>query len=97
MLLEKITLVKLVEELEYFRCTVADALHRLYTVEMPISILKAIPTGFRRGTDHDHLGIIAAGTVLLATDSEERFHKVDNSIVDRAYRAVTRAQVLGRL
>lgn len=89
--------MKLVEGLEHFRCTVADALHRSYTVEMPVSILKALPTGFKRGTDRDHLGIIAAGTVLLATDTEERFHKVDNSIVDRAYKAVTKAQVLGRL
>jgi hypothetical protein len=92
----KITLVKLLEGLEFFRCTVADTLHRVYTIEMPKTILNALPDNFRKGTDREHIGIIAAGTILLSTDPEERFYKVDSSFVNRTYQAASKAQILGQ-
>lgn len=91
-----VTLVKWVEGLDFFRCTVADMVSRIHTIEMPRSILAVIPNEFKRGSDAEHVGIIAAGTVLLSNDVDERFHKVDSSIVSRAYAAASKVQILGR-
>jgi hypothetical protein len=94
--LVQVTLVKWQQFVDMFRCTVTDAFHRVHTIEVPKTILGIEPTQFRRGSDTEHVGIIAAGTVLLSLDTEERFHKIDSSIVDRAYVAASKAQILGK-
>lgn len=92
-----ITLVKMDELVDLFRCTVADMYHKRHTVEMKKSVLDVLPLKFRRGSDTEHIGIIAAGTVLLSNDSEIRFHKADDSMVNRAYEAASKSQILGGL
>ncbi len=94
-ILTNITLVKWQEFIDYFRCIVADVSHKQHTVEMPKSILGIAPEKFQRGSDSQHVGIIAAGTVLLNIDPEVRFHKADRSMVERAYDAASKAQILG--
>ncbi|MEP7234529.1 MAG: hypothetical protein ABI778_04460 [Ignavibacteriota bacterium] len=94
--MKNVTLVKWQQFLDFFRCTVADAMHRVHTVEIPKTILNFVPRDFKRGSDEEHVGIIAAGAVLLSSDTEERFHKMDGSKVDLAYNAASKAQVLGR-
>ncbi len=93
--MKKITLVKWQKGLESIRCTVSDMFHRHFIVEMPKSVLKVIPKRFKRGSDAEHAGIIAAGAVLLNLDPEEMFLKVDGSMVNRAYEAASGAQILG--
>lgn len=92
----EVTLVKWQRLVDLFRCTVSDLMHRQHTVEIPISVLQVEPTIYKRGTDAEHIGIVAAGAVLMNNDPEVRFHKVDRSMVNRAYEAASKAQILGR-
>lgn len=91
-----VTLVTWQEGPDYFRCTVSDDKRRHHTVEIPRSVLDIAPPNFARGSDAEHIGIIAAGAVLLDMDPENDFHKVDRSMVIRAYTAASDAQILGR-
>ncbi|MBS1903298.1 MAG: hypothetical protein JSS75_06320 [Bacteroidetes bacterium] len=91
-----VTLVKWQEGPDYFRCTVSDERHRHHTVEIPRSMLAVEAPNFSRGSDAEHIGIIAAGAVLLDLDPDNDFHKVDRSMVIRAYTAASEAQILGR-
>lgn len=87
-----VTVVKREKELDMFRCRVADAEHRVHTVEIPASLLAVDPHEFKRGSDAEHIDIIACGTVLMRTDPDATFHTVDRSMVNRAYNAALRAQ-----
>jgi hypothetical protein len=91
-----VTLVEWQEGPDFFRCTVSDDKRRHHTVEIPRSVLTVDPPNFSRGSDAEHIGIIAAGAVLLDLDPENDFHKVDRSMVIRAYTAASDAQILGR-
>jgi hypothetical protein len=93
---EYVSLVKRHRLRDLYRYIIADAEHRVHTVEIPEYILGIEPREFQRGTDKDHLDIIACGTVLMRLDPESIFHKVDRSMVNRAYDAASRAQLLGR-
>lgn len=88
----KVTVVKREKLLDLFRFKVADEEHRVHTVEMPASVLTVEPHEFRRGSDEEHLDIIACGTVLMRFVQEAIFHTVDRSMVNRAYNAALRAQ-----
>ncbi|MEP7235885.1 MAG: hypothetical protein ABI778_11380 [Ignavibacteriota bacterium] len=94
--MKKVTLVQWQRLIDMFRCTVADAAHRIHTIEMPLSILNKSPKDFLRGKDNEHIGTIAAGPVLLRYNTDEQFHKIDNSHVDLAYDAASKAQIIGR-
>lgn len=86
------TVVKRKKEGDLYRYWVADDEHRTHTVEIPISLLSVDPHDFRRGSDEEHLDIIACGTVLMRFEDESIFHKVDRSMVNRAYNAALRSQ-----
>lgn len=81
---------------DYYLYTIADERHRKHTVEIPAVVLQVNPEEFHRGSNTEHLDIIACGAVLLSLDDEAIFHKVDCSMVDRAYRAASGAQILGQ-
>lgn len=91
---EEVTLVKLDEYPDIFRCNVSY-LSRSHTVEIPRYMLEIEPNDFRRGSDSEHIGIIAVGTVLASIDPNTQFHKVDRSMVNSAYRAASGAQIFG--
>jgi len=88
----EVTVVKREKGLDLFRCKVTDAQHRVHTVEIPASLLSVDPHEYKRGSDAEHIDIIACGTVLMRTDPEATFHAVDRSMVNRAYNAALRAQ-----
>lgn len=91
---EEVTLVKLDEYPDIFRCNVSY-LNRSHTVEIPRYMLEIEANDFKRGSDSEHIGIIAVGTVLASIDPNTQFHKVDRSMVNRAYRAASGAQIFG--
>lgn len=91
-----VTLVRRQELIGMFRYEIADSASRRHTVEIPTQILRVDPRNHNRGTDQDHLDIIACGTVLASLDQNETFHTVDRSMVNRAYEAASHAQLLGR-
>ena len=86
------TIVKRRKMEDLYRYTVADANHRVHTVEIPASMLAVIPQEFQRGSDEEHLDIIACGTVLMRFNEDAIFHKVDRSMINRAYNAALRSQ-----
>jgi hypothetical protein len=94
-MVQHVTVVGRQTEVDLYRYTIVDAEHRAHTVEIPFSILVVQPRDYSRGTDNEHLDMIARGTVLMRTDPEDNFHKVDRSMVNRAYAAVTRAELSG--
>lgn len=87
-----VTVVKRKKLEDLYRFKVADAEHRVHTVEIPESVLAIEPTDFKRGSDAEHLDIIAIGTVLMRFNEDAIFHKVDRSMVNRAYNAALRSQ-----
>jgi hypothetical protein len=89
------TIVKRMKYEDLCRYMVADGEHRVHTVEIPIRMLAVEPREFLRGSDEEHLDIIACGTVLMRFTENEIFHKVDRSMVNRAYIAASRAQFSG--
>jgi hypothetical protein len=89
------TIVKRMRYEDLYRYTIADDMHRLHTVEIPLRMLTVDPLEFTRGSDQEHLDIIACGTVLMRFTENEIFHKVDRSMVNRAYTAASRAQFSG--
>ncbi len=96
-MIDEITVISHTRLPELFRYEIADSQHRKHTVEIHQDVLSVTPTSYARGTDIEHLETIACGTVLMDLDPESRFHKVDRSMVNRAYEAASRAQILGRL
>ena len=95
MYMNNVTLVEWQQGPDIFRCTVSDATRRHHTVEIPRTVLAVEPQEFRRGTDAEHVGIVAAGIVLMSLDPETIFHKADTSMVNRAYHAAAKAQIVG--
>jgi hypothetical protein len=91
-----VSVVRRNEYPDYYLYTIADERHRKHTVEIPAAVLQIEPKEFHRGNDTEHLDIIACGAVLLSIDDEAIFHKVDRSMVDRAYHAASGAQILGQ-
>lgn len=77
---------------DLYRYSVADDKHRTHTVEIPSSVLLVAPIDFKRGSDEEHLDIIACGTVLMRFNDDAIFHKVDRSMINRAYNAALRSQ-----
>ncbi len=93
----QVTLVKRQEGLDLFTYMITDNHKRMHTVEVPRSILFVPPRDFERKIDDkEHLDTIACGTVLMSINPETEFHKVDRSMVNRAYRAASGAQIEGR-
>ena len=88
-----VTVVGRQMEVDLYRYTIVDAEHRAHTVEIPVSLLVVPPRDYSRGSDNEHLDTIACGTVLMRTEPEDNFHKVDRSMVNRAYAAATRAEL----
>jgi hypothetical protein len=93
---EEVTLVKLDEYPDMYRCVVSR-LGRSHTVEIPRYMLEVEPKDFQRGSDTQHIGIIACGTVLSSIDPDVQFHVVDRSHVNRAYIAASHSQLFGEL
>lgn len=87
-----VTVVKRKKLEDLYRFKVADAEHRVHTVEIPEYVLTIDPSDFKRGSDEEHLDIIACGTVLMRFNEDAIFHKVDRSMVNRAYNAALRSQ-----
>src|SRR5688572_3732237 len=73
-----------------------EKLHR-HVVEIQSSVLDVEPSEFARGTDQQHLDIIACGAVLTNLTPDATYHRVDREMVDRAYRAAVRLQSFERL
>ncbi len=68
-----------------------------HVVEVQSAVLDVEPTEFARGTDQQHLDIIACGAVLTNLTPGATYHRVDREMVDRAYRAAVKIQSLERL
>lgn len=94
-MVQYVTVVKRQREVDLYRYTIVDAEHRAHTVEIPFSMLVVPPRDFARGSDDEHIDTIARGTVLMRTEPEDNFHKVDRSMVNRAYAAASRAELSG--
>ena len=94
-MVQHVTVVGRQTEVDLYRYTIVDDEHRAHTVEIPFSLLVVPPRDYSRGTDSEHLDMIACGTVLMRTDPEDNFHKVDRSMVNRAYAAASRAEPSG--
>jgi hypothetical protein len=73
-----------------------DQLQR-HIVEVQASVLDVEPSEFSRGTDQQHLDIVACGAVLTNLTPDATYHRVDREMVDRAYRAAVRLQSFERL
>jgi hypothetical protein len=86
------TIVKRKKLEDLYRYRVVDAQHRHHTVEIPAAMLAVSPREFMRGTDEEHLDIIACGTVIMRFNEDAIFHKVDRSMINRAYDAALRSQ-----
>ena len=95
-MLNQVTLVGRTEMPGLFRYEIADEKRRNHTVEIPSTVLMIEPQNHTRGSDKEHLDTIACGAVLMNLDPESRFHKVDRSMVNRAYDAASHAQILGK-
>ena len=67
--------------------TVVDSSSHTHSVLIPQRVLAVNPRGFERGTDEDHLEVLAMGAVLMSLDPDSTFHRVDPETVTRAYAA----------
>lgn len=82
---------------DYFMIQLVDDNHLTHTVLVPSYVLTVEPKNFLRGTDLQHLDTLACGAVMMRTDTDAIFHRVDREMVDRAYEAALRVQFFDRL
>lgn len=82
---------------DYFMIELVDDNHLTHTVLIPSYVLTVEPKNFLRGSDLQHLDTLACGAVMMRTDVDAIFHRVDREMVDRAYEAALRVQFFDRL
>ena len=92
-----VAIVRRYQTADVYGYQVVDSdLHR-HVVEISAEVLNVEPKEFARGTDQQHLDIVACGAVLINLYPDTRYHRVDREMVDRTYRAALRIQSFERL
>jgi hypothetical protein len=92
-----VAIVKRQEMVDMYYYEVLDERLQKHSVQLPKSILTVEPQHYLRGTDQQHLDIIACGVVLMRSDLDTCFHRVDRESVDRAYEAALTVESFDRL
>lgn len=92
-----VAIVRRFEMPDFYMYEVIDEKLHKHVVEISADLLNIEPKDFTRGSDQQHLDILACGAVLLNLTPEATFHRVDREMVDRAYRAAVRLQSFERL
>jgi hypothetical protein len=92
-----VAIIRRYQTADIFGYEIIDEKLHLHVVEIQASVLNVEPEEFTRGTDQQHLDIIACGAVLTNLTPEATYHRVDREMVDRAYRAAVRLQSFERL
>jgi hypothetical protein len=92
-----VAIVRRYQTADIFGYEVIDEQLQRHVVEISAAVLNVEPRGYDRGTDEEHLDIVACGTVLSNLTPDANYHRVDREMVDRAYRAALRHQSFERL
>lgn len=92
-----VAIVRRYQTADVYGYEIIDEHLQRHIVEVQASVLDVEPSEFSRGTDQQHLDIVACGAVLTDLTPDSTYHRVDREMVDRAYRAAVRLQSFERL
>jgi hypothetical protein len=92
-----VAIIRRYQTVDVYGYEIMDENLQRHVVEVQASVLDVEPTEFARGTDQQHLDIVACGAVLTNLIPDATYHRVDREMVDRAYRAAVKIQSFERL